>query len=125
MNWFLAKLVFRVCCGTGRHMPQFEEQLRLIRADDALHAFHKARLLGEGDHLQNNRSMPVDVRWRFIDVTELHQLASTTDGAEVSSVIREEANADLYIRNIKRSATQLLQQSLHQFTALNSIFIGT
>ena len=49
MKWFLAKLVFRIHCGNGNHTPQFDEQLRLIYAEDELHAFHKARLLGEGD----------------------------------------------------------------------------
>ena len=49
MKWFLAKLVFLIHCGNGNHTPQFDEQLRLIYAEDELHAFHKARLLGEGD----------------------------------------------------------------------------
>jgi len=27
MNWYLAKLVFRIICGDGDHTPQFDEQL--------------------------------------------------------------------------------------------------
>ena len=125
MNWFLAKLVFRIFCGNGNHTPQFDQQLRLIYADDELHAFHKARLLGEGDCATNVAEAKVDVKWRFIDVTELHPLTGFTDGTEIYSIIKEEADAELYIRTVKKTATQLLQQSLHQFNHINSTFIGT
>jgi hypothetical protein len=48
-----------------------------------------------------------------------------TDGAEIYSVIKEEADANLYIRSIQKASTQLLQHGLHQFTRLNSISIAT
>jgi hypothetical protein len=123
MKWYLAKLVFQIVCGSGKHTPQFDEQLRLIYADDELHAFHKARLLGEGDCLKEQNA--VAVNWKFIDVSELHPLMHATDGAEIYSVIKEEADANLYIRSIQKASTQLLQHGLHQFTRLNSISIAT
>ncbi|MEO7488001.1 MAG: DUF4288 domain-containing protein [Ferruginibacter sp.] len=123
MNWFLAKLVFRIVCGSGTHAAQFEEQVRLIYADDELHAFHKARLLGDGECLREGNL--AGVQWKFIDVCELHLLAQSTDGVEIFSTIKEEANAEPYIRNVQKTATQLLQRSLHQFTCLNSMAIGT
>ncbi|MEP7109594.1 MAG: DUF4288 domain-containing protein [Ferruginibacter sp.] len=125
MNWYLAKLVFRIICGHGNHTPQFDEQLRLIYADDELHAFHKARLLGEGDCIKDPGETGAEVTWKFIDVSELHPLTRLTNGAEIYSVIKEEADADSYIRIIKKTATQLLQHSLHQFTGINRIAIGT
>ena len=125
MNWYLAKLVYRVICIDGNHTPQFDEQIRLIRAEDELHAFNKARLLGDGDYLSGADECRIMAKWKFIDVTELHPLINFSDGAEIYSVVKEEANADLYIRNIKKMATQLLQHSLHQFTGINHVFIGT
>lgn len=32
MNWYVAKLIFRITFGNGNHPPQFDEQLRLISA---------------------------------------------------------------------------------------------
>ena len=119
MKWFLSKLVFQVICGEGNHTAQFEEQFRLLHAEDALHAFHKARLLGEGDQLQYAKPSAAKVKWKFIDVTELFPLRPGIDGAAVYSVIKEEAEAALYIRTVQRSAVLLLQQSLHQFTDQN------
>ena len=125
MKWFLAKLVFQIVCGNGNHTPQFDEQLRLIYAEDELHAFHKARLLGEGAYLKVVAENLVAVHWKFIDVCELYPLIPGADGVEIYSVKLEEADANLYIRNIQKAATQLLQQGLHQFTGLNSILSGT
>ena len=121
MNWFLAKLVFRIHCGNGNHVPQLDEQLRLLYAEDELHAFHKARLLGEGeervDPAEQEFENAVNVSWKFLDVIELHPLVNFTDGAEIYSVKREEDDANVYIRSIQKTASQLLQQGLHQFTA--------
>ena len=31
MNWYLAKIVYRIICGDGNHTAQFDEQLRLVQ----------------------------------------------------------------------------------------------
>jgi hypothetical protein len=125
MNWYLSKLVFQIVCNKGYHTPQFDEQLRLIYAEDELHAFYKARLIGEGDCLKDEKEDGAPVKWKFIDVVELHLLTNYTDGAEIYSIIKEEADANLYIRSIQKAGRQLLQQGLHQFTCSNNISIGT
>ncbi|MBS1741694.1 MAG: DUF4288 domain-containing protein [Bacteroidetes bacterium] len=116
MKWYLAKLVFRIICANGDHKPQFDEQLRLVQAEDDLHAFHKARLIGETENAGN--PVPL-VQWKFIDVSELHLLSEFADGAEIYSSIQEEEEPDRYMIHIQKRATQLLQNGLHQFTGLN------
>lgn len=119
MKWYLAKLVYQIICGDGDHTPQFDEQLRVIMADDELHAFQKARSIGEReqDDFLNSYSKPV--RWKFIDVPELHPMNNLVDGAEMYSRIREEDNAAIYIRVTQMKATHLLENSLHQCIRLN------
>ncbi len=46
MKWYLAKMVYRIICGDGRHTPQFDEQLRLIVASNGSEAFDKAVTMG-------------------------------------------------------------------------------
>ena len=41
MKWYLAKIVFQIICGDGKHTAQFDEQLRLIAAADEDEAFGK------------------------------------------------------------------------------------
>jgi hypothetical protein len=116
MKWYLAKLVYRFICGSGQHTAQFNEQLRLITAEDSLHAFYKARLIGERETtaiIDNNLS----VNWKFIDVTEIIPMGNLRDGAEVWSSINEDSNAELYIRNTQQKATSLLQEGIMELTA--------
>ena len=109
MYWYLAKINFRIICGAGNHTPQFDEQLRLVFAADSLEAFYKARLIGEKE---GNTECGPQVKWAFIDVSELHLLSELADGAELYSNVREEEEPDLYIRNTKKRASQLLEAGL-------------
>ncbi len=118
MNWYLAKIVYRIICGDGNHTAQFDEQLRLIHAPDELHAFEKAKQLGEleEDNFLNAAAKPV--HWKFVAVSELNKLDDLIDGAEMYSCIREEANADVYIR-ITNLRAHLLESNVHKALALN------
>ena len=111
MKWYLAKLIYRIICGDGDHKPQFDEQLRLICAEDDLDAFQKARLTGQTEEdtfLNNTQKL---VHWKFIDVPELHPLSELTDGAEIYSRIYEEEDADDYIKIIQRRAAYLMENT--------------
>ncbi|CAN5400858.1 hypothetical protein BH11BAC3_BH11BAC3_41020 [soil metagenome] len=124
MNCYLAKLVYRIICGEGSHTAQFDEQIRLIYAEDYLHAFHKARLIGdsEGDNCLDD-DPSINVKWKFIDVSELLLVSTETDGAEIYTIVKEEDDADTYIRTIKKKATSILQEGLQNFTVLNFLSV--
>lgn len=115
MQWYLAKLVYRIICGPGNHTAQFDEQLRLICADDALHAFNKAQLVGqrEQDCFNNHHQQPV--HWKFINVTELHKLEALSDGAEVYSRIYEDADGDKYQHTVQVKSRYLSEHCTEQF----------
>lgn len=115
MKWYLAKIVYRIICGEGKHTPQFDEQLRLIFAEDDMHAFQKARIIGdvEEDSFLNDHQKPV--HWKFIDVSELHPLIELVDGAEIYSRISEEDDAASYIRQINNRA-KFLHETCFQKT---------
>jgi hypothetical protein len=89
MNWYLAKIVFRIVCGDGEHTAQFDEQLRLIHAYDKQSAFDKAVELGktEEDFFYNIHRQPV--HWGFVNVSELYRMEELLDGAEIYSKIKE------------------------------------
>jgi hypothetical protein len=107
MNWYLAKMVFRIVCGDGDHTAQFDEQLRLILAGSKEEAFDKALLLGgREEEMFFNRNQQL-VQWQFISVSELYQLNDLIDGAEVYSRIEEKENADSYLHIIYKKAEQI------------------
>jgi len=107
MNWYLAKIVFRIVCGNGNHTAQFDEQLRLIRANNKEEAFLKAQLLGsQGEEMffNNIRQM---VHWQFVNVSELYKLSELIDGAELYSRIEEKENGDNYVQMINEKAARI------------------
>lgn len=115
----MAKIVYRIFCGTNDHTPQFDEQLRLIFAEDELHAFHKARLLGEREDDCRPDGIQKPSRWKFIDVTAVFLVEDETDGAEVYSHISEEEDAEIYIRNIRQTALKLYENCLKRNIFMN------
>lgn len=119
MKWWLAKLVYQIVCGDGNHTAQFDEQLRVILAEDEFHAFQKARSIGEKeqDDFLNAQFKPV--QWKFIDVPEIYSMNALLDGAEMYSRIREEENADIYIRITQLKASHLLENTAKQCIGLN------
>ena len=118
MNWYLAKLVYRIICGQGLHTPQFDEQLRLIEATDEQQAFEKASAIGlqEQDAFYNDQKKLV--QWKFINIAELYKLSGLLDGAELYSRIQETDNADLYIELTNKKAAHIRLNSLHKFLEL-------
>ena len=111
MKWYLAKIVFRITCGEGDHRAQFDEQLRLIAADDIVAAFDKASGMGkmESDNFINIEKKMV--QWQFINVPELYPLKEMIDGAELYSRIQEYDDADTYISTVHKKATYIREQS--------------
>lgn len=107
MNWYLAKMVFRIICGDGNHTAQFDEQLRLVSANSKEEAFHRAQLLGvKEEEIFFNQQQQL-VQWQFISVSELYQLNDLIDGAEVYSRIEEKENADSYLHIVYKKAEQI------------------
>ncbi|HEU4609341.1 MAG TPA: DUF4288 domain-containing protein [Chitinophagaceae bacterium] len=107
MNWYIAKLVFRIISGKGNHKPQFDEQLRLIQASNELEALRKAEKLGteSQETFFNNRNETV--QWKWTGVADLHQLHDLSDGVEICSHIEEVDNADIYEEIVRRKSAYL------------------
>src|SRR5262249_40360442 len=108
----------RIICGDGEHLPQFDEQLRLIRAENKENAFHKAQAMGknEEDTFLNRKDQLV--RWQFINVSELYRLSELIDGDEVYSRIEERENAEAYIYTVNQKAESIFFSQTHQLLQL-------
>ena len=107
MRSYLAKVIYRIICGEGDHMAQFDEQLRLIFADNENEAFEKANQLGqkEQDTFSNNNQQLV--QWKFINVSEIYEVSEFSDGAEIYSRIHETEDAYSYLKFITWKADLL------------------
>jgi len=118
MNWYLAKIIFRIICGEGDHTAQFDEQLRLIKAHDEGEAFSKAKIIGESGQDKFFNDKQKLVQWQFINVAELYKLSALIDGAELYSRIYESEEAGPYIEFIHKKAEHIQHSGIHQFLEL-------
>lgn len=107
MNWYLSKIVFRIICGEGQHTPQFDEQLRLITADNEQEAFDKSMIIGEKEQDGFYNQDQKLVQWKFVNVAELYKLSGLLDGAEVYSRIQETDDPDRYIEFTNKKADHI------------------
>src|SRR5882672_12512517 len=118
MNWYLAKLVFRILCGDGNHCAQFDEQLRLISAGTKEEAFHKAQALGSSEEEMFFNKKEQLVQWQYIGICELYRLNELIDGAELYSRIEEKENAEAYIYTVNQKAENIFFTQTHQLLKL-------
>ncbi|HVG13436.1 MAG TPA: DUF4288 domain-containing protein [Chitinophagaceae bacterium] len=117
MKWYICRIVFQIICGDGNHTAQFDEQLRLVQADDEYIAFDKASNLGrdEEDRFYNNKDQLV--QWKFINVSDLY-LLSLIDNAELFSKIQEVEKAQDYISLVHAKANRLKARDSHKLLHL-------
>lgn len=118
MSWFLSKIVYQIICGEGEHTPQFDEQLRLIEADDEATAFTKARTIGELEQELFFNQQQKMVQWKFINVCELYKLSALIDGAELYSRVQETDNAALYTELVHKKAAHIRSNISHRYIDL-------
>jgi hypothetical protein len=118
MNWFLAKIVYRIVCGEGDHTAQFDEQLRLIQAADENEAFDKAKSIGEQEQEMFLNQHQKLVTWQFVNVCELYKISALIDGAELYSRIQETDNAGKYIEVVHKKAAHIKTNNTHKYLQL-------
>jgi len=107
MRWFVAKIVYQIICGSGNHMPQFDEQLRLISAETKQEAAQKARAIGQQEQYAFRNQKQELVEWKFINVPELFTLDQLSDGMELYSRIEEPSDATAYVAWLQMKSAQL------------------
>ena len=112
MNWYIAKIVFRIVTESNANTNQFDEHLRLISASSKEEAVLKARVLGlnEEDYFLNDNLQPI--KWEFVNVLDLQPLTEVRDGIELYSHIHEDERGEEYIRYVHLRAAALQAENM-------------
>lgn len=109
MNWYITKIVFNIAA--ENNTKQFDEQLRLVAAESKEEAFLKARTIGlrEEDIFYNDNMK--EVKWEFVNVSEIISVGKLEDGVELYSRIHETEEASSYIHLVHQKAIALRKNS--------------
>ena len=118
MNWYLAKLVYRIERRAEDSCTQFDEQLRLVQAQDAESALYRAEAIGKQEEDCLDEWQQHEIRWRFINVAEMYRITEWLDGAELYSQIRDSDHPETYIATIDRKAALLRERTIPQLLKL-------
>ncbi len=113
MNWYIAKLVFRIVNETGTDKAQFDEQLWLVTATDKTEALLKARKKGLGEEDSFKSEYTGTVRWQFVDVADLTEMKDLKDGTALYSRVEETDDLAGYMVSVQRKAEQIRNEQLY------------
>lgn len=117
MNWYLVKLVYQVISGSGNHTPQFDEQLRLIRADEPEWAREKAKVMGQIGAFTFLNHRNEEVNWKFIDVVDVCLLEPLEDGMQIYASTEEPVDVKSYLDVVKAKAQRTADQFQEKLVA--------
>ncbi|HXC06867.1 MAG TPA: DUF4288 domain-containing protein [Bacteroidia bacterium] len=108
MYWFISKIVFRIIY-PKQHGAQFDEQLRLIQAENESAAFARAQEIGFGEEESFEDASHRKVQWTFIGIAELYRLGELKDGLELASRTDEPEQAEEYMSRIRFRSQEILK----------------
>ena len=66
MKWYLVKYIYEIVCGEGKYNVQFDEQLRLMMAENKQDALRKAEMLAAHFHPPFENCKGEKVSWKFV-----------------------------------------------------------
>ena len=109
MNAYLVTLVFQIAIENQTGNTQFDEQIRILKADCHEDAWEKAHTLGleEEEHFFNIHKEKVS--WKFIAPADVVPMHGLPDGGQVYSLTHETDDAEMFISRIQ--AKSLLSQT--------------
>jgi hypothetical protein len=97
MNWYIAKIVYQIVSGRVAHKPQFDEQFRLIKADELDWAWEKAQVIGRLEENAFFNQKKEFVEWKYIAVEDVMKIDALEDGAQLYARTEEPCDMHEYI----------------------------
>jgi hypothetical protein len=107
MNWYLAKIVFKIASAKAAAVAQFDEQLTLIEAASEEEAILKSRIHGIREEAASLADGSQLSKWEFVNVAELLLIPRFQHGAELYSQVHETSEGLSYINYVHNKAAAL------------------
>jgi hypothetical protein len=111
MNWYIAKMNFQIKIENNKTTTDFDEQLRLIAANTLAEAYHKATIIGKHEQTMFTNDAQQQVKWQFINISELHLLNDIADGMQLYSNTYQTFEPENYLQIIEAKAAYIQHKS--------------
>jgi hypothetical protein len=90
MNFYIAKMVFRIEVDREDDIRQFEEKIILVKAPDSKKAFEKTISMGlkeESEFVNANGHL---IRWKLEGITHISKLMNISEETEIFSELKDD-----------------------------------
>ncbi len=95
MAWYISKIVFRIVIDE-KPTSQFDEQIRLVEAENMEEAFAKAQQIGLREQETFLSVNQQECKWTYLGTTHLNPLNALQDGVQFFSLTNDAEEADSY-----------------------------
>jgi hypothetical protein len=103
-KYFIAKIIWQIKIPTTKMAAEFDEQLTIVKAENAENAFQKATRFGQAQEESFINNKGQQVSWVFINVLHIKEITSFEDGMEICSQTINAPNAVEFIKEIHLKA---------------------
>ena len=110
MKWFLVKYIYEIVCENGKYNLQFDEQLRLMMAENKQDALRKAACSAEHFQPSFENCKGEKISWKFVCIADLHEISAPGDGVEITSVLHEPNDLGSFMAEIDKQKAFLFEQ---------------
>jgi len=112
--WYNAKIIFKIEINNGKKNFQFDEQFRLIKADNMEHAITKTNVIAAAEEqgfINENNNL---VHWKFIGIDDISKIEAIEDGAKIYSTTHETEKEEEYLEKVE-SRNRIFQVPNYEF----------
>lgn len=101
---FIAKLIWQIKVNNNKLSSDFDEQLRIIKAENKETALIKALNLGQNNQETLLNKEGQNIHWEFVNVEFIKEIVSFDDGVEICAQTVNVLDANQYIQEINAKA---------------------
>jgi hypothetical protein len=112
MKTFIAKLIFNININQDSDSSQFDEQIRIIKADSVHEAYHKAKSIGQKEEETFANPKMQLIEWKFINVLDIYDMDSYKEGEQLYSQTIFENDSQSYIQYLLEKSKKFQEKNV-------------
>jgi Domain of unknown function (DUF4288) len=112
MKTYIAKLIFNINIDQGHNRSKFDEQVRLIKANNMPEAIEKAKNIGEAEESSFISPQQHLIKWEFISIIDIYEIEAMNEGQQLYSYSIYKKDAGHFIQYVKEKYKQIMNKNI-------------
>jgi hypothetical protein len=112
MKTYIAKLIFNINIDQGLDISNFDEQVRIVKAECISEAIEKAKSIGKAEESSFISPKQHLIKWEFISVIEIYEIEKMNEGQQLYSHSIHKKDANNFIQYAKEKYQQIIDKNI-------------